>query len=98
MSGAGRRIRGLARVGARAGDARTTKHDYDNGMTDKKKRNGKDGGVSKVKLAVGAASLFLFIIGVKRTYQMDEAQEAGEGGSGGKAAEGVRRKAPRAAR
>jgi hypothetical protein len=30
-----------------------------------------DKGISKVKLAIGAASLFLFIIGVKRTFQMD---------------------------
>ena len=35
----------------------------------------KDGRVSKVKLAVGAASLFLFIIGVKRTFRMEEVQE-----------------------
>lgn len=30
-----------------------------------------DQGISKVKLALGAASLFLFIIGVKRTFRMD---------------------------
>lgn len=34
-----------------------------------------DQGISKVKLALGAASLFLFIIGVKRTFQMDQNQE-----------------------
>jgi hypothetical protein len=28
--------------------------------------------VSKVKLALGAASLFLFIVGVKRTFDMEE--------------------------
>lgn len=33
-------------------------------------------GISKVKLAIGAASLFLFIIGVKRTFQMDQHQDA----------------------
>ena len=33
-----------------------------------------DQGISKVKLAIGAASLFLFIIGVKRTFQMDQHQ------------------------
>lgn len=33
-------------------------------------------GVSKVKLAIGAASLFLFIVGMKRTFRMDEAAEA----------------------
>jgi hypothetical protein len=31
-----------------------------------------DGGISKLKLALGAAGLFLFIIGVKRTFQMDQ--------------------------
>ena len=36
------------------------------------KEKTKDKGISKVKLAVGAASLFLFIIGVKRTFQMDQ--------------------------
>jgi hypothetical protein len=33
-----------------------------------------DQGISKVKLAIGAASLFLFIIGVKRTFRMDQHQ------------------------
>lgn len=37
-------------------------------------RKGEDQGVSKVKLAIGAASLFLFIIGVKRTFRMDQHQ------------------------
>lgn len=31
-----------------------------------------DRGISKLKLAIGAASLFLFIIGVKRTFQMEQ--------------------------
>ena len=84
-----------------------TKHDYGNGMTEKKKRGGKDGRVSKVKLAVGAASLFLFIIGVKRTFQMDEVEEpskAGDGASGPASGErkpggdSARRAAPRATR
>lgn len=30
------------------------------------------GGISKVKLAIGAASLFLFIVGIKRTFKADE--------------------------
>lgn len=30
--------------------------------------------ISKTKLILGAASLFLFIVGVKRTFKMDEAQ------------------------
>ena len=33
--------------------------------------------VSKVQLAVGAASLFLFIVGLKRTFRVEEANEAG---------------------
>lgn len=36
------------------------------------------GGISKVKLAIGAASLFLFIVGVKRSYQHDEPDADGE--------------------
>lgn len=39
------------------------------------RESGDKGGISKVKLALGAASLFLFIVGVKRTYQ------SGEGGA-----------------
>lgn len=31
------------------------------------------GGISKVKLALGAASLFLFIVGLKRTFSMEDA-------------------------
>lgn len=38
-------------------------------------------GVSKVKIALGAASLFLFIVGVKRTFSMDEAQPTGGAGA-----------------
>jgi hypothetical protein len=37
--------------------------------------NVKDPGVSKVKLALGAASLFLFIVGVKRTFRSDDGAE-----------------------
>lgn len=57
--------------------ATTKRNDYGRGMTakQKNKRPGKDAGMSKVKLAVGAASLFLFIIGVKRTFQMEGAGE-----------------------
>jgi hypothetical protein len=44
--------------------------------------------VSTVKLAVGAASLFLFIVGLKRTFHVDEArgtrttEEEGDGANG----------------
>jgi hypothetical protein len=39
--------------------------------------------VSKVKLAVGAASLFLFIVGVKRTFDMDGSRRAEPGSDPG---------------
>lgn len=39
-----------------------------------------DPGHSRLRLALGAASLFLFIIGLKRTFRMDEAQEGVEVG------------------
>ena len=35
----------------------------------KKSKAGKQEGVSKVKIAIGAASLFLFIVGIKRTFR-----------------------------
>jgi hypothetical protein len=34
--------------------------------------------VSKVKLALGAAGLFLFLVGVKRSYRIDETKEIRE--------------------
>ena len=37
----------------------------------------KKGGVSKTALLVGAAGLFLFIVGVKRRYRLDEEREIG---------------------
>ena len=40
-------------------------------MREKGPENPPDEGISKVKLALGAASLFLFIIGVKRTFRME---------------------------
>ena len=45
--------------------------------------------VSTVQLAVGAASLFLFIVGLKRTFRVDEARETGSSDGGdGKNADG----------
>lgn len=41
-------------------------------------QSGENQPVSKVKLAIGAASLFLFIIGVKRSYKMEHAAEIAE--------------------
>jgi hypothetical protein len=35
----------------------------------------KDVGISKVRIALGAASLFLFLVGVKRSFKTDEGQE-----------------------
>ena len=43
-------------------------------MSDTKKESGKRQGVSNLKLALGAASLFLVIVGVKRTFKLEEAQ------------------------
>lgn len=40
---------------------------------DAKKRH-----VSKVKLALGAAGLFLFIVGVKRSFRLDEQREVSD--------------------
>lgn len=34
-----------------------------------------EGGISKVKLALGAASLFFFVIGVKRSFRTDDGRE-----------------------
>lgn len=41
----------------------------------KNSKAGKKEGVSKVKIAIGAASLFLFIVGVKRTFRTEEVEE-----------------------
>jgi hypothetical protein len=41
-------------------------------MTKKDPEPSDNRGISKLKLAIGAASLFLFIIGVKRTFQMEQ--------------------------
>lgn len=37
-------------------------------------------GISKVKLALGAASLFLFIVGVKRTFRTEDGQQVDQEG------------------
>lgn len=63
-------------------------------MSEKQGRDG-DGRVSKIKLAVGAASLFLFIIGVKRSFRMEEVQEPAQAAEA-KAASARRGEAPRA--
>jgi hypothetical protein len=51
-----------------------------------------DQGISKVKLALGAASLFLFIIGVKRTFQMDQHQTEPEPSKRAKETKGAKRR------
>jgi hypothetical protein len=43
-------------------------------MSEKKKEAGSGQTISTLKLAIGAASLFLFIVGVKRSFKLDEAQ------------------------
>ena len=55
-------------------------------MATKQKVEDEKSKVSTVQLAVGAASLFLFIVGLKRTFRVDEARdtaakEAGDGQS-----------------
>jgi hypothetical protein len=37
-------------------------------------------GISKLKLAIGAASLFLFLVGLKRTFRADDGSELGPSG------------------
>jgi hypothetical protein len=41
-------------------------------MTPKKKSPETKPGISKLKLALGAAGLFLFIVGVKRSFRLDD--------------------------
>ena len=57
-----------------------------------------EGGISKVKLALGAASLFFFVIGVKRSFRTDDGQEirgdAREAGDAGDAAATPRGRVP----
>jgi hypothetical protein len=43
-------------------------------MSEKKKEAGSGQTISTLKLAIGAASLFLFIVGVKRSFKLDDAQ------------------------
>jgi hypothetical protein len=41
-------------------------------MSEKQKESAKKPGISNLKLAIGAASLFLFIVGVKRSFKLDD--------------------------
>ncbi len=41
-------------------------------------RKGRKMGRSKLRLAVGAASLFLFIVGIKRSYGVEDSPIEGE--------------------
>ena len=52
-------------------------------MATRKAESEEKTGVSKVQLALGAASLFLFIVGLKRTFQVEE-HRAGRAASGEK--------------
>jgi hypothetical protein len=42
------------------------------------KEGGQGGGVSKTALLLGAAGLFLFIVGVKRKHRLDAERVVGE--------------------
>lgn len=58
-------------------------------MATKQKVEDEKSKVSTVQLAVGAASLFLFIVGLKRTFRVDEARGTAEPEAGdGKSADG----------
>lgn len=47
--------------------------------SEEKKTDGEEKpGMSRVRLAIGAASLFLFIVGLKRSYRVDAQSGAGE--------------------
>jgi hypothetical protein len=46
-------------------------------MSEKQNETGSGQKISTLKLAIGAASLFLFIVGVKRSFKLDEAQADG---------------------
>ena len=43
-------------------------------------------GISKVKLAIGAASLFFFVVGVKRSFRTEEGHEISQRDAEGLAA------------
>jgi hypothetical protein len=45
-------------------------------MATKKKQSEEKAGISKVQLAIGAASLFLFIVGLKRTFRVEDHRES----------------------
>lgn len=45
-------------------------------MATKKKESEEKAGISKVQLAIGAASLFLFIVGLKRTFRVEDHSES----------------------
>jgi hypothetical protein len=43
-------------------------------MSETQKETGSGQKISTLKLAIGAASLFLFIVGVKRSFKLEDAQ------------------------
>lgn len=45
-------------------------------MSTKQTQSEEKSGVSKIQLAVGAASLFLFIVGLKRSFRVEDAGPA----------------------
>ena len=55
-------------------------------MATPEKRSEEKPGVSKLQLAIGAASLFLFIVGLKRTFRVEDhrgSPATDDGGSAG---------------
>ena len=62
-------------------------------MATKQTQSEEKPGVSKLQLAVGAASLFLFIVGLKRTFQVEEAKGNGTPAAPARPAPAERRRA-----
>ena len=62
-------------------------------MATKQTQADEKSGVSKMQLAVGAASLFLFIVGLKRTFRVEDAR-GDHGADDAEAKKGESRAAP----
>ena len=67
-------------------------------MATKQNEPAENHGVSKLQIAVGAASLFLFIVGLKRSFQVDDAKSNGIAAPPRPAQSGARRAAQNAAK
>ena len=67
-----------------SGNADTHRSAKDQDMATKQKQSEEKGGISKVQLAIGAASLFLFIVGLKRTFRVEDHREPSAAPEAGK--------------